>query len=342
MIVGFSGKKQSGKNTSAEIWQLISTYYSLKEFEDTTPKESLNEFIFKYLKLSKENVKYLAPNHGSNWIQKSYAEKLKQIVCLLTGCNREQLEDNEFKESLLPESWKVIRYRVRDKDDNLLTKLTFCKEDAEIDLAFYQGLNFNEAYIEEEEFIPTYRWLLQNVGTTALRNNIHPDIWLNALFTDYREYWNGRLNVGTKPNWLITDCRFPNEIEAIKEKEGITIRINREYPKTSKEWQELFKEVVVLDPDGWDRKNYKYSWEEELIPLSEYYNRVRQSTCKFNTNIIGNLEFYFTLKQDTHPSETSLDDYNSFDYVINNPTGSVDYLIDEIKKIMIKENIIKE
>ena len=79
-----------------------------------------------------------------------------------------------------------------------------------------------------------------------------------------------------------------------------------------------------------------------MIPLSEYYNRVRQSTCKFNTNIIGNLEFYFTLKQDTHPSETSLDDYNSFDYVINNPTGSVDYLIDEIKKIMIKENIINE
>ena len=345
MIVGFSGKKQSGKNTSAEIWQLISTYYSLKEFEDTTPKESLNEFIFKYLKLSKENVKYLAPNHGSNWIQKSCAEKLKQIVCLLTGCNREQLEDNEFKESLLPESWKVIRYRVRDKDDNLLTKLTFCKEDAEIDLAFYQGLNFDEAYIEEEEFIPTYRWLLQNVGTNALRNNIHPELWVNALFADYKPIDNRTLqdpddsNI-TYPNWLVTDCRFPNEVEAIKERQGITIRINREYLKTSKEWQELFKEVVVLDPDGWYRKNYKYSWEEELISLSEYYNRIIQSTCKFDTNIISNLESYFVLKQDNHPSETSLDNYKKFDYVINNPTGSVDYLIDEIKKIMIKEKVI--
>ena len=142
------------------------------------------------------------------------------------------------------------------------------------------------------------------------------------------------------PNWLITDVRFPNEVDAIKERQGITIRINREYLKTSKEWQELFKEVVVLDPDGWDRKNYKYSLEEELISLSEYYNRIIQSTCKFDTNIISNLESYFTLKQDTHPSETSLDDYNSFDYVINNPTGSVDYLIDEIKKIMIKEKVI--
>ena len=142
------------------------------------------------------------------------------------------------------------------------------------------------------------------------------------------------------PNWLITDVRFPNEVDAIKERQGIIIRINREYLKTSKEWQELFKEVVVLDLDGWDRKNYKYSWEEELISLSEYYNRIIQSTCKFDTNIISNLESYFVLKQDNHPSETSLNNYRKFDYVINNPTGSVDYLIDEIKKIMIKEKVI--
>lgn len=285
MIVGFSGKKQSGKNTSAEIWQLISTYYSLKEFEDTTPKESLNEFIFKYLKLSKENVKYLAPNHGSNWIQKSYAEKLKQIVCLLTGCNREQLEDNEFKESLLPESWKVIRYRVRDKDDNLLTELTFCKEDAEIDLVFYQGLNFNEAYIEEEEFIPTYRWLLQNVGTNALRNNIHPDIWLNALFADYKKIIiSGKIThsaIGEEeyyyPNWLVTDCRFPNEVEAVSKRDGITIRVSR-----------------------------------------------------------GDI-----VSTDIHASETALDEYTNFNYIINNPTGSIEYLIEEVKKIMIKEGVIK-
>ena len=109
------------------------------------------DFVSKLMPLNnKDLVKGLNQKElvKTSWIQKSYAEKLKQIVCLLTGCDREQLEDNDFKESLLPESWKVIRYRVRDKDDNLLTELTFCKEDAEIDLAFYQGLNFNESYIE--------------------------------------------------------------------------------------------------------------------------------------------------------------------------------------------------
>ena len=32
--------------------------------------------------------------------------------------------------------------------------------------------------------------------------------------------------------------------------------------------------------------------------------------------------------------------YTKFDYIINNPTGSINYLIEEVKKIMIKEGII--
>lgn len=30
---------------------------------------------------------------------------------------------------------------------------------------------------------------------------------------------------------------------------------------------------------GWDRKNYDYSWNEELITLEEYKNRCNRSTC---------------------------------------------------------------
>jgi len=29
------------------------------------------------------------------------------------------------------------------------------------------------------------------------------------------------------PNWIITDTRFPNELKAVKDRDGITIRINR-------------------------------------------------------------------------------------------------------------------
>ena len=264
MIVGFSGKKQSGKNTSVEIWQLISTYYSLKEFEDTAPKESLNEFIFKYLKLSKENVKYLAPNHGSNWIQKSYAHKLKQIVCLLIGCTMEQLEDNVFKETPLKEDWDCF------------------EETSSYGASPRLMLEYNEAFhCAKRQLTP--RLLLQLLGTQCGREIIHPELWVNALFADYTPKM---IQVGSHvdklsweeeyPNWLVTDCRFPNEIEAIYARGGITIRVDR-----------------------------------------------------------GDLK-----STDNHESETALDNYSNFDYIINNPTGSIEYLIDEIKKIMIKEKVI--
>lgn len=29
------------------------------------------------------------------------------------------------------------------------------------------------------------------------------------------------------PNWIITDMRFPNELQAVKDRGGITIRVNR-------------------------------------------------------------------------------------------------------------------
>lgn len=51
--------------------------------------------------------------------------------------------------------------------------------------------------------------------------------------------------------------------------------------KTSEEWQSIFPYPKVLDPDGWDRKNYGYSWKEEKITLEEYENRLSNSTCMF-------------------------------------------------------------
>ena len=48
---------------------------------------------------------------------------------------------------------------------------------------------------------------------------------------------------------------------------------------TSQQWQEEFPNTIVWDPDGWDRKNFHYSWFEELITLQTYLNRMMISTC---------------------------------------------------------------
>lgn len=48
--------------------------------------------------------------------------------------------------------------------------------------------------------------------------------------------------------------------------------------KTSDEWQKLNPHKIVLDPDGWNRANYQFSWYEEKISLEEYQRRVMYST----------------------------------------------------------------
>lgn len=62
----------------------------------------------------------------------------------------------------------------------------------------------------------TVRELLQKVGQ-GLRDAIDPDLWIKALFAN-TEGWS---------NYIIADVRYPNELEAIKERDGVLIRINR-------------------------------------------------------------------------------------------------------------------
>lgn len=51
--------------------------------------------------------------------------------------------------------------------------------------------------------------------------------------------------------------------------------------KTSKEWYDLNPKPTIIDPDGWDRSNYRYSFYEELITKIEFDKRRMCSTCMF-------------------------------------------------------------
>ena len=67
----------------------------------------------------------------------------------------------------------------------------------------------------------TPRWVLQYWGTEVCRNGFHNDIWVASVENKLRQ---------TDDNIVITDCRFVNEIKAIKEIGGITMRVSRGQP----------------------------------------------------------------------------------------------------------------
>lgn len=64
----------------------------------------------------------------------------------------------------------------------------------------------------------TPRWVLQYWGTEVCRKGFHNDIWIASLEARLRN---------SKDNIVISDCRFPNEIKAIKEAGGKVIWVQR-------------------------------------------------------------------------------------------------------------------
>jgi hypothetical protein len=67
----------------------------------------------------------------------------------------------------------------------------------------------------------TPRWVLQNIGTEALREHFHKDIWLAS--TELRIIEAQKQNKDV----IISDCRFHNEFNMIKAHGGKLIRIDR-------------------------------------------------------------------------------------------------------------------
>lgn len=64
----------------------------------------------------------------------------------------------------------------------------------------------------------TPRWILQYWGTDVLRNHFHNDIWVASVENKLRQ---------AKDDIVITDCRFANEVKAIKDAGGVTMRVSR-------------------------------------------------------------------------------------------------------------------
>lgn len=64
----------------------------------------------------------------------------------------------------------------------------------------------------------TPRWILQHWGTEVCRAAFHDDIWIASL--------ENKLRASTD-NIVISDCRFPNEIHAIRVAGGRVVRVVR-------------------------------------------------------------------------------------------------------------------
>lgn len=273
MIIGISGKIGSGKDTVGRI---------IKELDDIS-------------------YPAISCRTNNNWKIVKFADAIKDIVCILTGCTREQLEDIDFKNSKLPDEW--IRYGYADGfikeyigNGEMSNAIMINKQCDKETYDWHYKTNWQTAYKSHL----TYRELLQVIGTDLFRNKFHEDTWVNALFSKYYPKicsgvtycaLAGKPEISCNqcpeyPNWIITDVRFPNEVKAIKDRGGVVIRVNRD----------------IRCKDGLKDSHYR-------------------------------------LIEEQHPSETALDDYE-FNFTIDN-NSTIEHLIAEVRAILISLNILK-
>ena len=271
-LIGISGKMGSGKDTVGKIIQYL----------NCTPKSVDSIKHMKNFILNDEHKSNL--DRVSHYEIKKFAGKLKEITAILLGCTIEQLEDRDFKNKELGEEWWYYKCA-----NQILPRFHF------------QG-NIMDHNMAEQRYLvkPTPRMIMQLLGTEAGRGILHPNLWVNALFADYKIVdIEKRVSMGNVidysecfPKWIITDVRFPNEAKVIKDRGGIMIRVNR--PRYCK---------------GCTLKN---------LETQDCYDCV----------------VYHDDYQTVHPSETSLDDYADFDFIIEN-NGSITKLVNNIKDIFL-------
>jgi len=283
MIISLSGKIGSGKDTIGKIIQILANKPDAFEGVSVITDEILDYKVW-------DNPRFKI---------KKFAGKVKDIVCVLLNCTREQLENTEFKNQELGEEWWYWKLEREGGYSTIMLSYPASKKE----LMQYEGLKLIKL---------TPRILMQLVGTECGRQIIHPNIWVNSLMSEYTEiidmspapHRTSGINMQSLgyPNWIITDLRFPNELNAVNQREGFTIRINR-----GKSFEEKkIKTILYNNP--------------------EIYGK-NQTVRGYSTT---------TIKE--HLSETALDNA-SFDYTINND-GTVQDLIEQIKVILIKEKVI--
>ena len=238
MIIGVYSNTGPGSGKD-EVAKMLRFFHSIEEKE----LNSSIDYLFDYYCRDVISDSYV-------YAIKKFATPLKQIVSILTGYTTDELENRKIKESILGKEWWSIKTH-----DQIFDYESF-------DSRIFDG---NDS-VQLRELKPSVRDLLRYIGTDLFRDQLQPNIWVNTLFKDYKPFSKGKpfdlfdqsssayhnfsCNhckkpfLGYKrsrfcndcidndsfqfyPTWFISDLRFLNEAHEIRNRNGITICIDR-------------------------------------------------------------------------------------------------------------------
>lgn len=253
-ILAFSGRKQSGKNTAYNFLlgvtllrlSVVRGKIEIKDdgklwVSDLFGDEALAG-IARFVEDRSEKIDYFNNNYVYPFIRNySFADLLKQTVCIdLLGLSWEQCYGtDDQKNSLTHLRWEDMPGVITNKN-NWSTYTAAIQE---------WGLKINEPGQM------TAREVMQFTGTEIFRKMYH-NVWaqstVNRILKDESKFA------------VITDCRFPNEVEAVQKAGGKVIRFNRcPYPDDDHDSE------TALDPVNYDWNNFDAVIDNSNMSISD-------------------------------------------------------------------------
>lgn len=279
-ILGISGKKQGGKDTTANfiLGCVMKKYGFIANFKITDKgklycfgwaNEANQDGVFDY-----DSTSQFVSSFKKNYLDKhiklySFADCLKKEICIkMLGLTWEQCYGtDEQKNSLTHLRWEdmpgiITREKLEDEDGNMLCD--WCFHDKDFEESKYPNLdrclqNTQKALARinlqyHEAGFMTARQVLQYVGTEVFRKmygDAHVNATINQIKQDEPEYA------------LIRDTRFINEVEGVYRAEGIVLRLLRDVFKG----QDQHESETALD--NYPLENYTGVIDNESMSISE-------------------------------------------------------------------------
>ncbi len=245
-IVAFAGKKQAGKNTAAnflfglEMWSILDENDQplIDKFRidpkgrliipvDFGPEKGVQDGIFEPTSREPAVQMYLSQYVWPTVKMYSFADSLKEVCQNVLGLTPEQIYgNNEQKNTPSKIIWKNVPGFPKTKSVDAVKKMGFVLE---------EGWS-PDSYM-------TARHVMQFVGTDIFRK-MYENVWVDATLR--------RIEADSPSIAIITDCRFPNEVEGTQGAGGVVVYLTRA-PFAG---QDEHSSETALDADNYDQTKF--------------------------------------------------------------------------------------
>ncbi len=290
-ILAFSGKKSAGKNTACNF--VVGTHLSSlgiihEGFMISQETEGqlyvtdihgdkdagdgildLNNRSIEFLTLAEEYIFPFVKIY-------SFADLLKEEVCMkILGLTRDQCYGtDEEKNSLTALRWEDMPCVVTEVPDMEIPTVGFLDKNAELE--FING-RIGEYYLKHKitgivyhkPGLMTAREVMQFVGSEIFRK-MYNNVWVDALIR--------RIQQENSLLALISDCRFPNEVQGVLDAGGQVIRLTKDVFAG----KDTHQSETALDRDKFDWSRFSAVIDNHNMNINE------QNVATFNTlNSLG-------------------------------------------------------